>query len=161
MPQRCSGPGRAEAIRDLREYDERETYTVRYNYKMTDLQAALCENRLKRLPIFLEKRKKLAAIYSSGLDGVQLKLPFGHKDREHIYYRYAVQIDSPVQFMDGMHKRGIICRRPVFKPIHRYLQLPGFPNTDEAWEKAVSIPLYPVLKQEEAYFIIDTMKSIL
>lgn len=150
-----------ETIRDLRDYDEKETYTVRYNYKMTDLQAALCESRLKRLLTFLEKRKKLAGIYSSGLDGVQLKVPFVHKDREHIYYRYIVQLENPMQFMDGMHKRGIICRRPVFKPIHRYLKLTGFTNTDHAWEKAVSIPIYPALKQEEAYFIIDTIKDIL
>lgn len=149
-----------ETIRDLRDYDEKETYVVRYNYKMTDVLAGLCESRIKKLPSFIDRRKDLATIYDVGLSDLKLGIPFVHGRRDHIYYRYIIKVENPIQFTDEMRKRGIRCRRPVFKPLHRYLQLSGFPNTDGAWEKAVSIPLYPALKEEEAYFIIDTMKSI-
>lgn len=150
-----------DTIRDLRDYDEKETYVVRYNYKMTDILAALCESRLQKLPSFIDRRKEIAKIYNVGLSDLELGIPIVPERRDHIYYRYIIEVENPIRFMDEIRNRGIHCRRPVFKPIHRYLQLPGFPNTDDAWEKAVSIPLYPALKQEEAYFIIDTIKSIL
>jgi len=40
------------------------------------------------------------------------------------------------------------------------LGLPGFPNTEHAWEKAVSIPIYPALERDETSFIIDTIRGI-
>jgi len=149
-----------QTMRDLRDYDEKETYTVRYNYKLTDIQAALCERQLSKLPSFIEKRKEIATIFDRVLDGVGVRVPVVPEGREHIYYRYVVSLESPVSFMDEMGKRGIECRRPVFKPLHRYLQLSGYPATDRVWEKAVSIPIYPALKQEDAHFITDTIKSI-
>jgi perosamine synthetase len=150
-----------DTIRDLRDYDERETYVVRYNYKMTDVLAALCESRLKNLSSFIDRRKGLAKIYDVGLSDLELRIPIVPDRRDHIYYRYIIEVENPVRFIDEMRKRGIHCRRPVFKPLHRYLQLTKFPKTDNAWDKAVSIPIYPALKQEEAYFIIDTIKSVI
>jgi len=156
-----TNPKFINTIKDLRDYDEKETYVVRYNYKMTDILAALCESRLHKLPSCIDRRKEIARIYDLGLSGSQLRIPIVPEQRDHIYYRYIIEVEDPIRFMDEMSKRGIICRRPVFKPIHRYLGLPGFPNTDHAWETAVSIPIYLALKQDEASFIIDTIKSIL
>ena len=150
-----------EKIRDLRDYDERKQYTVRYNYKSTDIQAALCESQLRKLPSFIKKRVALARIYNAALDGVVSKVPTAPEGREHIYYRYVIALEDPLRFMEEMGKRGIECRRPVFKPLHRYLELPGYPMTDEVWEKAVSIPIYPSLKKEEAHLIVDAIKAIL
>jgi dTDP-4-amino-4,6-dideoxygalactose transaminase len=62
-----------ETIRDLRDYDEKKAYTVRYNYKMTDVQAALCESQLKKLPSFIEKRKGIAELYNNELEGYGLQ----------------------------------------------------------------------------------------
>ena len=150
-----------ETIRDLRDYDEKETYTVRYNYKLTDIQAALCESQLKKLPSFIEKRKEIARIYNNSLEGAGVSFPVVPDGREHIYYRYVTLLENPLMFMEEMRKRGIECRRPVFKPIHRYLQLPGCPVTDDVGEKAVSIPIYPHLKEEEVHLIVDSVKTIL
>ncbi len=148
-------------IRDLRDYDEKEAYAVRYNYKMTDIQAALAESQLRKLPSFIEKRKQIAGIYNNGLDGKGAGVPVVPEGREHIYYRYVVRLENPVTFMEEMGKTGIQCRRPVFKPLHRYLQLSGYPMTDDVWEKAVSIPIYPSLRVEDAHLIVDAVKTIL
>jgi perosamine synthetase len=83
------------------------------------------------------------------------------EEREHIYYRYVMLLENSSGFIKEMRKRGIECRRPVFKPLHRYLSLPGYPITDEVWEKAVSIPIYPSLTVEEAHRIVDAIKTIL
>jgi len=150
-----------EAVRDLRDYDEKDTYTVRYNYKLTDIQAALIESRFNKLSSFIDKRKELAAIYSRELEVVKVKIPSVPKGRKHVYYRYVVQLEDSLRFMKEMGKRGIECRRPVFKPLHRYLSVPGCPVTDEVWERAVSIPIYPSLSSDEAHRVVTEMKAIL
>jgi perosamine synthetase len=149
-----------ETVRDLREYDEKRSYTVRYNYKMTDIQAALCESVLNKLPSFIQKRKEIARIYDNGLRYVDAKVPVVPGGREHVYYRYVVSLDDPLPFMEEMEKKGVECRRPVFKPLHKYLQLSDYPMTDSAWEKAVSIPIYPSLKREEVCLIVDAVKAV-
>ena len=150
-----------ETVRDLRDYDEKKAYTVRYNYKMTDVQAALCESQLKKLPSFIEKRKGIAELYNNELEGMVCRIPMVPEEREHIYYRYVMLLENPVQFMEKMRKMGIECRRPVFRPLHRYLKLHGYPTTDDVWEEAVSIPIYPSLKVEEANLIVETIRKIL
>jgi perosamine synthetase len=150
-----------EMVRDLREYDEKKTYTVRFNYKMTDIQAALCESQLKKLPSFIKKRKEIAEIYDNGLNDIGVKTPVVPEGREHIHYRYVVRLENPETFMQHMGKKGIECRRPVFKPLHKYLHLSNYPVTDNAWEKAVSIPIYPSLRLEEAHLIVEAVKTIL
>jgi dTDP-4-amino-4,6-dideoxygalactose transaminase len=154
-------PELAEQIRDMRAYDERQTYSVRYNYKMTNIHAALAVSQLKKLRRFIKKKLKIASIYNAGLEGVVSRVPAPAEGKEHIYYRYVIPVDDPIGFVEQMSKKGIGCRKPVFKPLHRYLRLAGYPMTDYVWEKAVSIPIYPSLTEEEAHRIVETIKEIL
>jgi dTDP-4-amino-4,6-dideoxygalactose transaminase len=148
-------------IKDLRDYDEKETYTVRYNYKLTDIQAALGLSQLEKLPSFIHKRKEIAKIYDNGLRGVVRKIPFVPQGREHVYYRYIVLVENMTKFIEEMKKKGIECRRPVFRPLHRYLNLPGYPVTEDVLSKAVSIPIYPSLSTNEARRIVDAINEII
>ncbi|MBW2344824.1 MAG: DegT/DnrJ/EryC1/StrS family aminotransferase [Deltaproteobacteria bacterium] len=147
--------------RDLRDYDEKETYTPRYNYKLTDIQAALGESQLKRLPSFIRKRREIVGLYNAGLEGVVPRIPAAPEGREHVFYRYVILIDDPTGFIDKMQEKGIMCRRPVFKPLHRYLDLSGYEVTEEVWSKAVSIPIYPSLTEQEAHRIVDAIRTVI
>jgi perosamine synthetase len=128
---------------------------------MTDLQAALGISQLKKLPSFIEKRKEIAATYSRELEPMGIQVPFVPEKSEHIYYRYVVRMNSPLKFMEKIHKRGVECRRPVFRPLHQYLGLRGYTITDEAWDKALSIPLYPSLQKKELQNIVKSVKTAL
>jgi perosamine synthetase len=150
-----------EKVRDLRDYDEKQTYRIRYNYKLTDMQAALAINQLDKLPLFIEKRRRIARIYNSGLEGVVPRIPMVPEGSEHIYYRYVMEVEDPAVFMAAMEKRGIVCRRPVFRPLHQYLESKGFEVTEAVWSRAVSIPIYPSLKEGEAREIVDAVKAII
>jgi perosamine synthetase len=145
----------------LRDYDEKNAFAVRHNYKITDIQAALGISQLKKLSLFIQKRKDIADKYGRIFDDLSIPAPFVPKDREHIYYRYVVFLENAERFMESMMKRGVACRRPVFKPLHRYLGLSGYATTDLLWEKAVSIPIYPTLTEEEVGLITDSMKLAL
>lgn len=151
----------AGVARNLRDYDEKDGYSVRYNYKMTDMQAALGISQLKKLPSFIERRKKIAGLYNKNLRDISFPVASALEGREHIYYRYVLSLDDSSGFMKEMLKLEIECKRPVFKPLHEYLGLSEYPVTQEAMNRAVSVPLYPSLKDEEARKIAGGIKEIL
>ena len=78
---------------------------------------------------------------------------FSNYNYEHIFIDNASSDDSS-EFMKEMLKLEIECKRPVFKPLHEYLGLSGCNVAQEVMDRAVSIPLYPSLKDEEAHKIV-------
>jgi len=146
-------------IRDFRDYDNKKNYTVRYNYKMMDIQAAMGIAQLKKLNSFLLKRVNIAKMYSSVLQGFCDVPSIRYKDRKHIFFRFPIQIQGSVsKALKFFSERGVTCARPVFKPIHKYLQINGFPNTNTIWNNTISIPIYPSLTDKEICKILDVLK---
>jgi len=145
--------------RDLREYDQKEDATPRLNYKMTDLQAALGLAQLKRLPQFLKRREQIANVYRERLSALPLEQPLLFPGR--IWYRYVVKGPGRADpFLARLQALGVEARRPVFRPLHRYLGQEGFPGTEEAWERAVSLPLYPSLSDEEVERVLQAAQEV-
>jgi perosamine synthetase len=148
-------------IKDLREYDNKDDYRLRYNYKMTDIQASLGLSQLSSLEKFIAKRKEIASLYFEEFKNCDFSLPAWKKGKEHIYYRFVIKTkDDTSGYLEKFQQKGIMCRRPVYKPLHLYLKQAGFPNSSEAWQKAFSIPLYPSLKDKEIEKIINVVKEI-
>jgi perosamine synthetase len=142
--------------RDLREYDQKPDDRPRFNYKMTDLQAAMGLVQARRLPGFLDRRTALAARYRERLAAMPLRLPAALPDRSHVYYRYVLTGPRPAaEYLPGFEARGVAARRPVFRPLHCALGLTGFPGADAAWERAVSLPLYPALTDDDAERVLQ------
>ena len=142
-------------VRDLRSYDGHQRHRTRFNYKMTDLQAALGQAQINRLASFIRKRSRLASRYERAFKKGPWELP--KLERDHIYYRYVIRIHRGARrFLSQLNRFGVEARRPVFKPLHRYLALDGFAGTEEAFRRAVSIPLYPTLTKEEARHVIES-----
>ena len=158
--------GRREAlmarVRALRQYDEHDDPEQAFNYKMTDVQAALGLCQAARLETFLARRRAIAARYAEAVrqaGGTPPVVPIGGT---HGYFRFVVQLPRSV---DPVLKRadalGIACRRPVYKPLHRYLGLSGFPESDAAWERTLSIPIYPALSDDEIERIVNAIPAML
>ena len=148
-------------IKDLRDYDNKDDYKIRFNYKMTDFQGALGISQLKELPSFLKRRRSIAKRYSKELANLPAFLPTEFPDREHIFYRYVIRIEEDIETALKKTKRGgIYCERPVWRPLHHCLHLSDFPKTDMVFKSALSIPIYPSLTSEEMDRIIETIKRL-
>lgn len=148
-------------IRDLRDYDDRDDYALRYNYKMTDIQASLGVNQLSCLESFIEKRREIAMLYFDEFRDCSFSLPIWKEKGGHIYYRFVVKTENNGSgYLEKLHGRKVMCRRPVYMPLHMYLDLSGFPDTIEAWQRTISIPLYPSLTEKEIEKILDVVKEI-
>jgi perosamine synthetase len=150
-----------ERIRDLRDYDEKDDHRLRYNYKLTDLQAALGLAQIRRLPVLIERRRAIARQYDAFLRERRLPAPACPPDREHIYYRYVIRTKQVAELLAAGEEAGIAYRRPVFKPLHHYLGMTGYPQTEEAFIETVSLPIYPSLSDAEVETILQPVRSIL
>ncbi len=148
-----------EKIRDLSNPNKRENYKVRYNYKISDLQAALGIDQLKHLGGFIKKRKEIAREYTRALSGYDIELPFGKRDRDHIFYRYVVKTKKANFIKKRMIRYGIEIIPPVYKPLHRYLLMGRrrFPNTERLYREVISLPIYPSLKREEFLKVVRVL----
>jgi dTDP-4-amino-4,6-dideoxygalactose transaminase len=148
-----NSPEIIERVRDLKTYDQKKSDQVRYNYKMTDVQAALGEMQLGRLDDFIEGRRKIARQYFKSLKSLDIKI--SAEKAGHIYYRFVVGLETDCDwFIRKLALKAVGCARPVFLPIHRHLKKNGYPVTNKVWEMSLSIPIYPSLNNSEIEQII-------
>jgi perosamine synthetase len=150
-------------ILDLREYDHKQSYRVRFNYKMSDAQAAMGMVQLSKLGQYIMSRQRLAAMYNNGLNDMDVELPCAGSDKRHIYFRYVIRSSQKADIIiKKLWRAGIEAKRPVHKPLHHYLGLDDyhFPITSEIYKTAVSLPIYPTLKDSQVRFVIGRLKKI-
>jgi dTDP-4-amino-4,6-dideoxygalactose transaminase len=150
----------AEAVRDLKTYDQKDDYRLRFNYKMTDIQAAVGRVQLGRLDGFIRRRREIAGRLRAAFQGLPVRLP--PDDPGHIYFRFVVDLGADgAAFIRRAHQEGIGCERPVHTPLHRLQHLAGFALTERAWKQSVSIPIHPSLSDAEVGRIIDVVSRLL
>jgi dTDP-4-amino-4,6-dideoxygalactose transaminase len=149
-----------EQILDLRDYDKKGLETVRYNYKMTDFQAALGLSQLAKLQGFIERRLRIAQVYDEAFADCGVTLPRRSQDKLSVYYRYVVLVDRLLQVRKKLKELGVICERPVLVPLHREVDDCWCKNTDKVFAHALSVPLYPGLTDEEVRFVTRTARKV-
>jgi perosamine synthetase len=156
-----------DRVRALREYDEAPVLRpAAFNYKMTDLQAALGLAQLGRFSTFIERRTAIATRYRAAWSRTGLVLPEAPKGRTHVFYRFVIRVDrgrrhlSLDRLLGMLEQRGIQCRRPVFRPLHQSLGLDECPNSDQVQASACSVPLYPALTEDEVTQIIAAVSEV-
>lgn len=146
---------------DLGSYDERPHYRVRYNYRMTDVEAALARVQLERLEEFISRRAAVAQMYRVALADLDvLPLVEGAVD-----YRFIVRIRGRrlAAVMRRMQADGVYARRPVYRPLSRDLGLPlrDFPNAERAHAEILSLPLYPSLSDADVERVVGALRRAL
>jgi len=167
----CGGEGGAIAtqsdtlatyLRDLRDYDGRQDNKLRYNYKLTDLQAAIILAQLNKLNTFITKRRTLGQHYTDILSTTSAQLPI-FKTGE-FPFRYVIQHPKPASdLIAAFESRGVSVRKPVFYPLHNIVGENDsfYPHTTHAYQHAVSIPLYPDLSETETDHILQVAREVL
>jgi len=147
-------------IHDLKTYDEKEHYETRFNYKMTDIQAAIGLVQLNRLDSFIRQRRETAQRYLKALSFPGLRLP--PNDPAHTYFRFVIGLEVDSQpIIRNLIKKGVGCNRPIHTPLHHCLNISGCPITDTAWETSLSIPIYPSLSNEDVERVIEIVADAL
>lgn len=148
-----------------------ETYPeIGYNYRMTDMQAAMGIVQLNRLPFIIEKRRELAGVYDRDLAGVpHIRVPQVPSYAFHNYQSYWIEIleSSPVdrdRLMAELLKKGISTRRGIMA-IHVEKSYPGYrislPETERISRNTIILPLYPSMTADEQEYVIRSITELL
>jgi dTDP-4-amino-4,6-dideoxygalactose transaminase len=150
----------AERVRDLKTYDRRDDYRIRFNYKLTDLQAAVGRIQLRKLAGFIDRRRQIARRYRAAFEELPLRLPLDSP--EHIHYRFVADIGADcASLIRSAAQQGIGCERPVHTPLHRLLKAENFPRSESAWRRSLSIPIYPSMTDSEANEVVRVISGLL
>lgn len=144
-----------------------------YNYRITDLQAALGTNQMKRLEEFVRVRRDIARRYDEALRDLPLVLPWQSAEGKSAYHLYVVKLDT---------SRTQKSRRAVFEalraagigvnvhyiPVHRqpyYARLgfkPGmFPEAERYYAQALSLPMFPGLSEKDQKRVVEALRAAL
>lgn len=150
-----------------------EQIALGFNYRMTDVQAALGTSQLARLGSNHDRRKALAARYDELLAPLPLRLPPRSADRESSWHLYVVEIDAKrsrvsrdVAFAH-LRERGIgvnVHYIPIhLQPHYRHLGFgPGqFPSSEAYYAAAMSIPLFPQMTPDQQDEIAAVLREVL
>ena len=142
--------------------------TLGYNYRITDLQAALGASQLGKLERFVTRRNELATRYRELLAALPIDLPpAATPGVRHAYHLFAVRVPNRRAVYDALHAAGIGVQ-VHYVPIYRHSLYadagPGpadFPETERAYEGLLSLPMYPALTESEQDRVVDVLSRCL
>lgn len=149
-----------------------EQQALGYNYRLTDLQAALGLSQLGRLDAMQARRAALAARYDELLAGLPLRLPARLPDRESAWHLYVIELGDAVrpsrdQVFAGLRAAGIGVN-VHYIPIHTqpYYERLGFrrgdfPASERYYARAISLPLFPAMTEEQQDKVLTTLRALL
>jgi perosamine synthetase len=144
---------------------------VGFNYKMTDMQAAIGVVQMGKVEAFVAERRRLAARYTELLGGDdRLGLPGEPPGYRHVYQSYCVRLPAGVDqrdMMERMAARGVATRRiiaiheePAFRRLYPHLSLP---NTERATRETLLLPMFVGLTDREqdevAAALLDSLNA--
>ena len=141
-----------------------EQQVLGFNYRLTDLQAALGLSQLARLDSMIASRQALAARYDALLAQLPLKPLRQEADRSSGYHLYVIQVAERDSLFARLRAAGIgvnVHYIPIpAQPYYRQLgQDPAnYPGAQRYYEQAISLPLYPTLSQADQDKVIQTLE---
>lgn len=144
-----------------------------YNYRMTDMQAALGVSQMQRLDEYVTKRHKLSERYNEMLKDLPITLPWQSKDSYSGLHLYVIRLQldktskTQLEVFNGMRETGILVNLHYI-PVHLqpYYQKMGFkegqfPEAEQYYKEAISLPMFPTMTEEQQNQVVYALKELL
>ena len=167
-------PDLARALREFRSHGivrsddpyswEYDAETLGFNYRMTDIQAALGLQQLRRLDSFIDERNAIANSYREALTGSPVVLPpEAPPGSRHGYHLFAIQVEDRHRVFRELREREIGVQ-VHYVPVHHHsvssdITIPeeGLASADAAYARLISLPIYPGLTDQEQQFVTASL----
>jgi len=144
-----------DKLKDYREFDCRDDAKLRFNFQMTDLQAAIGRVQLAKLPLFIEQRERIFSVYQeAGLNLLESTLA----DIKSVRYRAVLQCDNQKKLISELAKEKI----KAIVPIESWELVDDFKKYPIAYQltlSAVSLPIYPSLLEKDVKNIANIARD--
>ena len=157
----------AKMAKMIRDHGQKERYlhaTLGYNYRMTDIAAAIGLAQLKRLDRFNEQRISNAMYYNGKLDNESIQKPFIAENVKHVFHQYTTRVKERDSFLTHLKINGVgygiyyqipIHKQPMFSEYNKLT----LPEAERACKEVVSIPIHPALGKEELEYIAEVVNA--
>ena len=139
-----------------------------YNYRMTDIQAAVGREQLKRLPGIVRARRLRATLYTSLLSGIPgLGLPYEPDFARTNWQSFCVSLPSHCdqrRVMQAMLDRRVATRRGIMcahreKAYACLAPRTPLPNSEESQDRCIILPLYPQMTEDEQIYVAEALNQ--
>ena len=144
-----------------------------FNYRMTELQAALGLSQMQRLEAFVIKRQELASRYDELLQNLPITLPRQHSDSYSAWHLYVIRLQleqistTHLEVFNALRAAGILVNLHYI-PVHMqpYYQEIGFtvgqfPQAEQYYKEAISIPMFAAMTDEQQNTVCSTLQTLL
>ncbi len=155
----------ANIVLKYREFDCVEEYKPRFNFQVSDLNAALGRSQLKKVKNFLERRKSIRERYDEIFDKKGIERQSLAVEGTYNNYRFIVRLAESERERLSSHLsgKGIKTIIPIktYELLHNYLKLSSedYPIAERIAKTTLSIPIYPALTDSEIDYIVQTIKA--
>lgn len=168
----------AKLIRQFRQHGMSASYQYEhlgYNYRLTDLQAAIAVEQLKKVDIFTKARQENANFFDENLKNLAgITTPKIADDRTHVYHQYTLVIDADCNIsrddlVQDLRDKGIIAGVYYPQPLHHIehiarttgYKVGDFPITEGLVKRVVSLPVHPKVTHKDRQTIVEAIKEII
>lgn len=156
-----------EAILLLRNYGSKVKYEneiIGYNSRLDDLQATFLSVKLKYLDSDNAKRREVARCYLQKIRNSKIDLPFYDDSDNHVFHTFVVELEDRKHFIDHLNKNNVgwLIHYPISphkqKALQRFSHL-KLPITEQIHKRIISLPISPVLTDEEVNRVIEVINA--
>jgi dTDP-4-amino-4,6-dideoxygalactose transaminase len=168
----------AGAVGLLRNQGQRSRYNYErpgFNFRMTELQAALGVAQMSRLPDIVEARRANARTLSAGLAKIEgLTTPTETPERRHVFHQFTVRLSAAAhltrdELLEYLRRRGIECGVYYPRPVFDYdcfredprVGRPVMPRATRISKEVLSLPVHPKLGEEDVSRIVEAVRDAL
>lgn len=141
-----------------------------YNYRMTNIAAAIGIEQLKKIDNMNQRRLENATQYLENIDNKLIKLPFTINKAKHVFHQFTIQTTQRDHLAEYLTKNnigsGIYYPYPLHQQKHivhylndKNINIPKLPVTELVAQKVISIPVHPLLEENEVEYIIETLNA--
>ncbi|MHB9073488.1 MAG: DegT/DnrJ/EryC1/StrS family aminotransferase [Desulfobaccales bacterium] len=148
-----------------------EKYRVTgFNYRMTDIQAAIGIEQLRRLPEIIIRRRALAHLYHQNLTSVKgIGLPVEPPYARTNWQSYILYLNDPTrqkEVMEGLLKQGISSRRGIMcahreEPYSYAWPEGSLPNSEAAQDRGIILPLHPLMHENDIECVVSALRTLM
>lgn len=146
-----------------------EMVDLGFNYRLTDIQCALGSSQIAKLSKYIERRREVAALYNKGLSDIaSLDLPVVQEGVQPGWHLYVVRVKDKTRrraFFERLRELGLLVQ-VHYIPVHWHPYYQGlgfqrgqFPASEDYFERAVSLPMYPKMSDDDAASSIERVRQ--